>query len=140
MTRPSKSPAFLIWSRLEQRGVMTELQTLSTLPAGFDGHSTCAEVQIAPSGRFLYGSNRGHDSIVIYAVDAERGTLSLVGHESTRGKIPRNFEISPSGEFLAAANQDSNNVVMFRIDQGTGRLTATGHVVEAGTPICVRFL
>ena len=123
----------------EQRGVMTELQTLPTLPAGFDGHSTCAEVQIAPSGRFLYGSNRGHDSIVIYAVDAEKGTLSLVGHESTRGKIPRNFEISPSGEFLAAANQDSNNVVMFRIDQANGTLRATGHVVEAGTPICVRF-
>jgi 6-phosphogluconolactonase len=119
--------------------VMTELETLPTLPAGFDGHSTCAEVQIAPSGRFLYGSNRGHDSIVIYAVDAEKGTLSLVGHESTRGKIPRNFEISPSGEFLAAANQDSNNVVMFRIDQANGTLTATGHVVEAGTPICVRF-
>ncbi|MCP8938557.1 lactonase family protein [Alsobacter sp. SYSU M60028] len=123
-----------------ETGVLTDLQTLPTLPAGFTGHSTCAEVQIAPSGRFLYGSNRGHDSIVIYAIDEASGTLTLVGHESTRGKIPRNFEISPTGEHLAAANQDSNNVVMFRVDTATGKLTATGNVVEAGTPICVRFM
>jgi 6-phosphogluconolactonase len=120
-------------------GALTEIQTLSTLPDGFSGHSTCAEVQIAPSGRFLYGSNRGHDSIVIYAID-ESGRLSLVGHESTRGQIPRNFEVSRDGALLAAANQDSNSIVMFRIDQDTGRLTTTGHVVEAGTPVCVRFM
>jgi 6-phosphogluconolactonase len=121
-------------------GSLTELQTLSTLPTGFAGHSTCAEVQITPDGKFLYGSNRGHDSLAIYAVDAARGMLTLAGHESTRGKIPRNFEVSPKGDFLAAANQDSNNVVMFRLDPATGKLTPTGHVVEAGTPICVRFL
>jgi 6-phosphogluconolactonase len=121
-------------------GTLTELQTLPTLPADFKGHSTCAEVQIHPSGKFLYGSNRGHDSLAIYAIDPAKGTLTLVGHESTRGKIPRNFEVHPSGEFLAAANQDSNNVVMFRIDTKTGKLTPTGNVVEAGTPICVRFM
>jgi len=121
-------------------GSLTKIQTLSTLPDGFDGQSTCAEVQIAPSGRFLYGSNRGHNSIVIYAIDPDAGTLTLVGHESTRGETPRNFEVSPTGAFLAAANQDSNNVVMFRVDRETGKLTATGNVVEAGTPICVRFM
>jgi 6-phosphogluconolactonase len=122
------------------KGTLTELQTLSTLPADFKGHSSCAEVQIHPSGKFLYGSNRGHDSIVIYAVDPDTGGLTLVGHESTRGKIPRNFEVSPSGEFLAAANQDSENVVMFRINAATGKLAPTGSVVSAGTPICVRFM
>jgi 6-phosphogluconolactonase len=122
-----------------KKGTLTELQTLPTLPAGFHAYSSCAEVQIAPSGKFLYGSNRGDDSIVIYAID-KKGMLTLVGHESTRGRIPRNFEIHPSGEFLAAANQDTNNVILFRIDQKTGKLTPTGNVVEAGTPICVRFM
>ncbi|MGH6924672.1 MAG: lactonase family protein [Propylenella sp.] len=121
------------------RGRFAELQTLSTLPKNFSAQSTCAEVQIAPSGKFLYGSNRGHDSIVIYAV-GDDGMLTLVGHESTRGKIPRNFSLSPDGRFLAAANQDSDNIVMFRVDAETGRLSPTGSVAEAGTPICVRFL
>ncbi len=120
-------------------GMLHELQTLSTLPQGFTGHSTCAEVQITPDGKFLYGSNRGHDSLAIYSIGAD-GMLTLAGHESTRGKIPRNFEISPCGKFLAAANQDSNTVVMFRLDPATGKLTPTGDVVEAGTPICVRFM
>ena len=105
---------------MPKKGTLTELQTLPTLPADFHAYSSCAEVQIAPSGKFLYGSNRGHDILVIYAIDAKKGTLTLVGHESTRGRIPRNFEIHPSGEFLAAANQDTNNVIMFRIDQKTG--------------------
>lgn len=122
------------------KGTLTEINTLPTLPPDFSGHSTCAEVQIAPSGRFLYGSNRGHDSIAIYSVDQDTGRIAVVGHESTRGRIPRNFEISPDGKWLAAANQDTNTVVMFRIDQATGLLTATGNVVEAGTPICVRFM
>ena len=122
------------------KGMLKELQTLPTLPADYHAHSSCAEVQIAPSGKFLYGSNRGHDSLVIYAIDATKGTLTLVGHESTRGRIPRNFEIHPSGEYLAVANQDTNNVIMFRIDRETGKLTPTGDVVEAGTPICVRFM
>ncbi len=122
------------------RGTLRELQTLPTLPQGFAGESTCAEVQAAPSGRFLYGSNRGHDSIAIFALDPDEGTMTVVGHESTRGKIPRNFTLSPDGTFLAAANQDSDNVVMFRVDPEKGTLTPTGSVVEAGTPICVKFL
>ena len=122
------------------RGTLRELQTLSTLPEGYGGDSTCAEVQVAPSGRFLYGSNRGHDSIAIFALDADKGTMTLVGHESTRGAIPRNFTLSPDGAFLAAANQDSNNVVLFSVDPEKGTLTPTGGVVEAGTPICVKFL
>jgi 6-phosphogluconolactonase len=122
------------------RGRLSALQTLPTLPDGFTGASSCAEVQVAPSGRFLYGSNRGHDSIVIYALDPERGTMTLVGHQSTLGAIPRNFALSPKGDFVAAANQDSNNVVMFRVDPEKGTLKPTGSVVEAGTPICVKFL
>jgi 6-phosphogluconolactonase len=122
------------------KGTLTEVMTLPTLPKEFSGHSSCAEVQIHPTGKFLYGSNRGHDSIVIYGVDPTNVRLTLIGHESTRGRIPRNFEVHPSGEFLAAANQDSDNVVMFRIDTGTGKLTPTGNVVQAGTPICVRFM
>ncbi|WP_342359575.1 lactonase family protein [Terrarubrum flagellatum] len=122
-----------------ERGALTELQTLPTLPAGFQGHSTCAEVQVAPNGKFLYGSNRGHDSIAIYALSKD-GRMNVVGHESTRGRIPRNFDISPDGRFLAAANQDTGDIVMFRIDNESGRLTATGDVVEAGTPVCVRFM
>jgi 6-phosphogluconolactonase len=122
------------------QGTLSGLQTLSTLPEGFSGGSACAEVQVAPSGRFLYGSNRGHDSIVIYALDPERGTMTLTGHESTRGATPRNFTLSPKGDFLAAANQDSNNVVLFRVDPQKGTLAPTGSVVEAGTPICVKFL
>jgi 6-phosphogluconolactonase len=122
------------------QGTLHEMQTLSTLPQGFQGASTCAEVQISPSGRFLYGSNRGHDSIVMYAVDERDGTLTLVGHESTRGKTPRNFVIDPTGEFLLAANQDSDNVVIFRINADSGELTATEHSVEVPTPVCVKVL
>jgi 6-phosphogluconolactonase len=121
------------------QGALTELQTLPTLPANFSGPSTCAEVQVHPSGRFLYGSNRGHDSIAIHAIGPD-GRMTSIGHASTSGKIPRNFDISPDGRFLAAANQDSHNIVMFRIEEASGKLSATGSVAEAGTPICVRFM
>jgi 6-phosphogluconolactonase len=112
---------------------------VSTLPDGFSGHSTCAEVQIAPSGRFLYGSNRGHNSIVVYAI-GDDGCLTAKGHVSTQGEIPRNFEVSADGRFLAVANQDTNNIVMFRIDQDSGQPVPTGNAVEVGTPVCVRFV
>jgi len=121
-------------------GALTEIQTLSTLPAGYDGATSCAEVQITPNGKFLYGSNRGHNSIVGYAVDETTGKLTLIGHESTQGRIPRNFEVDPAGKYLIAANQDTNNLVMFEIDQKTGKLTPNGLTAEAGTPICVRFV
>jgi 6-phosphogluconolactonase len=122
------------------KGSLREPQTLPTLPAHFVGHSTCAEVQITPDGRFLYGSIRGDGSPAVYAINASSGTMSLITHESTRGRIPRNFEISPCGRYLAAANQDTNNVILFSLNPQTGRLVPTGDVVEAGTPICVRFL
>ena len=122
------------------RGALEPLQTLSTLPADFAGRSTCAEVQIAPSGAYLYGSNRGHDSLVIYAVDQARGTLTCVGHQSTLGRIPRNFCVTPEGDYVLAANQDTDNLVVFRLDRASGRLTPTGVEVEVPTPVCVKVL
>jgi 6-phosphogluconolactonase len=118
-------------------GTLREIQTLSTLPEGFGGASTCAEVQISPSGKFLYGSNRGHDSIVIYAIDQVDGTLTRVAHQSTLGKIPRHFVVDPAGEFLLVANQDTDNVVVFRLDPTSGELVDTGHRVDVPTPVCV---
>ena len=96
-------------------------------------------MQITPDGRFLYGSNRGHNSLAIYAIDAGTGRLTPVGWESTGGRIPRNFEIDPTGRYICAANQDTDNLVLFRIDQETGKLTRYGTEARAGTPICVRF-
>jgi 6-phosphogluconolactonase len=122
------------------RGILREIRTLSTLPAGFEGASTCAGVQVAPSGRFLYGSNRGHDSIAIYAIDQSDGTLTCIGHESTRGKTPRHFAIDPDGEYLLAANQDTDSVVTFRLDAVSGALTATGYSAHVPTPVCVRVM
>jgi len=122
------------------RGILREIQTLSTLPEDFEGASTCAEVQISLSGKFLYGSNRGHDSIVVYAINQTDGTLTCIGHESTQGKTPRNFAVSPGGEFLLAANQDTDNVVTFRLDPKSGELVATGHSAHVPTPVCVKFM
>ncbi|HXM36039.1 MAG TPA: lactonase family protein [Pyrinomonadaceae bacterium] len=119
------------------RGVLQEVQTVSTLPADFSGQNSCAEIDVAPSGKFLYGSNRGHDSIVVFSVNQRTGRLGLVQHVSTEGKTPRNFAIDPAGDFLLAANQNSNNVVTFRIDRQLGKLSPTGHAVEIPTPVCV---
>jgi 6-phosphogluconolactonase len=121
-------------------GALHPLQNISTLPVRFHGSNTCAEVQVHPSGKFVYGSNRGHDSIAIFAVDGQTGKLRFVGHESTRGKEPRNFAIDPSGRYLLAANQNSDSVVVFRIDVGTGKLHATGSTVHVAAPVCVTML
>ena len=123
-----------------RRGALKELETVSTLPAGFAGNSTCAEVQMHPSGKFLYASNRGQDSIAVFAVNARSGKLSLVEHQSTQGKTPRHFAIDPTGRWLLAENQDSDNIVVFRIDRQTGRLTPAGEEVRVGSPVCVLFL
>ena len=120
-----------------QRGALEPLETVPTLPDGFMGKSTTAEIVVHPSGRFLYGSNRGHDSLVIFAVDARTGKLRYVGHEPTQGKAPRNFAIDPSGSYLLAANRGTDNVVVFRIDANTGKLHATGHSLEVPVPVCV---
>lgn len=124
------------------RGSLTELQTVSTLPEGQavqTGFST-ADVQVHPSGRFVYGSNRGHDSIVVFAVDENSGRLTQVENRSTEGSTPRGFGIDPTGTFLLAANQRSDSVVVFRIDRKTGRLTPTGHTIAVGSPVCVKFV
>ncbi|MGE5057222.1 MAG: lactonase family protein [Acidobacteriota bacterium] len=121
-------------------GKLERLQTLSTLPADFKGENDDAEVHVHPSGKFVYTSNRGHDSIAVFAVDANKGTLTHVDDVATQGKIPRSFEIDPSGHFLLAENSKSDNIVIFRIDQKTGRLTATGQVLEVGSPVCVKFV
>lgn len=124
-----------------EKGALTELHTLSTLPDGFPGeNNSTAEIQVHPSGKFLYVSNRGHDSIAIFRIAPETGRLAPVGHESTQGKTPRNFGIDPTGKFLLAANQQSDTVVVFRIDPKTGKLTPTGHSVEVPSPVCVKFL
>ena len=93
-----------------------------------------------PSGKFLYGSNRGHDSIVVYAVDAATGRLTLVGHTSTEGKTPRGFGVDPTGRWLVAGNQGSDTIVQFKIDQATGALTPAGTRFELGAPVCFQFL
>jgi 6-phosphogluconolactonase len=122
------------------RGALTELQTVSTLPKDFTGNSTAAEVQVDAAGRFLYGSNRGHDSIAVFAIDPSKGTLTPIQHAPTQGKTPRNFRIDPTGSYLFAANQDSGSVVIFRIDAKTGRLTPTGQVLAVASPVCVKFV
>jgi 6-phosphogluconolactonase len=121
-------------------GTFEHLQTVPTLPEGFGIESTCADIQVSPSGTFVYASNRGHDSIVIYRIDPLAGRLSYVGHEPTQGKTPRSFGIDPTGMFLLAANQDSDTVVTFRIDSDSGKLRPTGHVMQVPTPVCVKFL
>ncbi len=122
------------------RGAFTPIQTVSTLPNDFSGINDCADIHVAPSGKFVYGSNRGHDSIVIFAVDEATGKLSYVGHELTQGKFPRNFAIDPTGTFLLVANQHSDNIVTFRIEQKTGRLLPTGHTVAVPAPVCVKMI
>lgn len=123
----------------EASGVLNELQTVSTLPDDFAGENTTAEVVIHPSGRFLYGSNRGHDSIAAFAVNEQTGMLKPIGHFPTNGKTPRNFSIEPTGKFLLVANQHSNNIVVFRIDEGTGKLLLSDTIVRVPTPVCIRF-
>jgi 6-phosphogluconolactonase len=122
------------------RGTLTTQQNISTLPAGCTEPNFPAEVQIHPSGRFLYGSNRGHNSIAMFALDQESGKLTFLGCESTQGKHPRNFGIDPSGRYLVAANMETNNIVVFRIDPQTGRLQPTGSTVELSMPTCVKFM
>ncbi len=121
------------------KGAFTELQTISTLPEDFSGNSSCAEVQTDAAGKFLYGSNRGHNSIAVFSI-AKNGTLTLVERVSTEGRTPRNFRMDPTGAYLWAANQDSDNVVLFRVDRKTGKLTPAGKQLEVGRPVCVKFV
>jgi 6-phosphogluconolactonase len=122
------------------RGKLDWLQTVSTLPQGFEGENTCADLHLSPSGRYLYGSNRGHDSIAAFRVDQATGQLASIGHTFTQGRTPRNFGIDPSGRYLLAANQDSDTIVSFWIDEQTGQLEPTGAVTHVPMPVCVLFV
>lgn len=122
------------------KGSLTEFQTVSALPPGFTNTNTSAELEIHPNGRFLYGTNRGHNSLVVFAIDQSTGKLSLVEHVSTQGKQPRNFTFDPTGRWILCTNHDSNNAVVFRVDGATGKLTPAGAPVEVPMPFCERFL
>jgi 6-phosphogluconolactonase len=123
-----------------ERGVLKEIQTITTLPDKLrPGYST-AEVQVHPSGKFLYGSNRGHNSIAVFAIDPETGRLTSVENQPTQGKTPRNFGIDPTGTCLLAANQDSGTVALFRIDPTSGKLEFLRTSVEVPKPVCVKIL
>ena len=124
----------------EERGELRALQTVSTLPEGFDGENGCADIHISPDGRFLYGSNRGHDSLAVYAISAETGELSLVEIVSTLGGHPRNFALSPDGRHVLVANRDGNHIVTFRRDEASGKLTPAGIELAVSKPVCVKFV
>ena len=119
-------------------GALTAFGTVSTLPAGFTGNSSTAEIFIHPSGKYLYGSNRGHDTIAAYAI-ASDGQLALIGHTPIGGKVPRNFALDPTGRWLLAAGQDSGDITVFKIDPATGQLAPTGARAEVGAPVCLIF-
>ncbi len=121
------------------RGELKPFQRVSTLPTSFVADNTAAEIAIPPSGKFLYASNRGHDSIVIYSVNAADGTIEPISWESVQGKKPRFFGPDPDWSHLYAANQDSHTIVVFRVNHETGKLTATGQVIETGSPTCIVF-
>jgi 6-phosphogluconolactonase len=115
------------------------VETLRTCPDDFAGHNTGAQIVVHPNGRFLYSSNRGHNSIAIFSLDEDTGRPRLIGLEPAQGDTPRNFNIDASGRFLVVANVNSNNLVPFRIDPATGRLTPASAPVESRMPVCVMF-
>ncbi len=121
------------------KGALKEIQNVSTLPAGNKVDNSTAELVVHPSGKFLYGSNRGHHSIVVYRIDPQSGQLTWVENESVRGKTPRNFAIDPTGRFLLAENQGSDNIKTFRINTQTGELEYSGHSVDVPSPVCIKF-
>ncbi|QDA61864.1 lactonase family protein [Hymenobacter jejuensis] len=121
------------------QGTFTEIQTLSSLPADFKGENSCADIHVSPDGKFLYGSNRGHNSIAVFAIDAS-GHLTLVQHADVQGKTPRNFTLDPTGRILLVANQNSNNIFSYFIDKQTGKLRATGKSVELPSPVYLQIL
>jgi 6-phosphogluconolactonase len=121
-------------------GELRPLQTISALPKDYSGRREAAEIQVHPSGKFLYASNRGHDSIAVFAIDRIKGTLTPIEYVSTRGAGPRHFEFDPTGSLLFAANEKSDDIVTFRINPQTGRLTPTGKTLEVSQPVCIKFV
>ncbi|MFB6363200.1 lactonase family protein [Paenibacillus elgii] len=122
-----------------EEGKLGEIQTVSTLPASYEADNACADIHVSPDGKFLYGSNRGHDSIAVYAIDSSTGKLTLVEHASTLGGHPRNFAFSPDGRFVLVANRDSNQIVTFARDAVTGKLLPTGDRLDVSKPVCIKF-
>lgn len=129
-----------VWSYAASSGRLTEVQTISTIPADFHDEDNSAEIEVSSNAKFLYASNRGHDSIAVFAIEPGKGRLTLVENVPTQGHIPRNFKIDPTGRYLFAANQNTNNLVVFKIDPKTGKLTPTGQVLEVQSPVCVQFV
>jgi 6-phosphogluconolactonase len=121
------------------KGSLTEIQTITTLPEETKGNST-AEIQVHPSGKFVYCSNRGHDSLAIFTVDEKTGKLTAAGHQKTLGKTPRNFGIDPTGAYIIACNQNTDNVAVFKVDQASGKLTQVGDMINVPASCCVKFL
>ena len=122
-------------------GVLKPIQTIPTLAKGVQGHGlSTAEVRVHPNGKFLYGSNRGHHTIVVYTIDPATGKLTYVEHQSTQGSTPRNFYVEPTGRYLMAENQSTGTVVVFRINPQTGELTPSGHQLAVPSPVCIRTL
>jgi len=119
--------------------ILKELQTLSTLPAGFTGENTCADVHVHPGGKFVYVSNRGHDSIAVFGIKKGTDKLELIQNQPALGRTPRNFTITRDGQFLLAANQNSDNIVVFRVDPMTGMLAETGQGIAVPKPVCIRM-
>lgn len=124
----------------EHKGTLREVQTISALPEDFHDKSWCADIHVHPSGRVVYVSNRGHDSIAVFRIDEGHGTITPIEYVSTRGKFPRNFALDPAGRFLVAANQNSDDMFVFHVDAKSGKLTPVGERIEVGTPVCVKFL
>jgi len=122
-----------------ENGALEIADRISTLPDGFEARNHCAAIHAHPSGRFVYASNRGHDSIAILEVDADNGKLTMIGQESTQGRTPRDFTLDPGGNYLLAANQDTGNIVTYRLDGKTGQLEPTGQIVEVPTPVCLKW-
>lgn len=131
----------VVYSYDKGSGSLKELQTISSLPADFKGENTGAEIEVHPSGRFLYASNRGeNNSIAVFSIDTKSGKLKLEQVEPTQGKTPRHFAIDPSGKWLLAENQDSDNIVIFKIDEKSGHLAAIGQQVQISSPTCIEFV
>lgn len=145
---PTKNIAYVInelnstvtvFSYNPSNGALTELQTISTLPTGFSGNNSTADIHVHPNGKFLYGSNRGHNSIVSFSIDDSTGEISPLAYTPVEGEIPRNFALTPDGNFLYAANQNSRSITSFSLNAETGLLTFTGNTLAIGTPTVITF-
>ena len=124
----------------KENGALHPVQTISTLPENYKETNFCADIHIDPSGKYLYASNRGHNSLAIYGINKKTGKLSLIDIESVQGDWPRNFLIDPRGEYLFVANRRSNNVIVFKRDNSSGKLTSAGIEVQVPEPVCIKIL